>query len=261
MATRQPTQQTRAFGAEVARLRQEAGITRTELAARTSVTSSYIAQVERGVTRCRRDFAARMDSALGTGTDLVETWDSLLKSSKYPKFFADYPRAEASAVLLRAYEENYVMGLFQIEEYIRALQIPDDMFEGRLHRQAVVLGRGQPPTIAVVLSETVLLRPVGGTDVMRKQCEHLLKVSEWENVTLQVAPIAYYRRVSGSFNLATQDDGQDLVYLETTPGGITSSEPADILHVEKAFTTLQARALDVSASQQEIRRVIDERWT
>jgi hypothetical protein len=43
-----------------------------------------------------------LDKALDSDTALVDAWDELLRSSSYPKFFADFPRAEASADALRA---------------------------------------------------------------------------------------------------------------------------------------------------------------
>ncbi|GAA1535134.1 helix-turn-helix transcriptional regulator [Actinomadura kijaniata] len=261
MATRQPTPQTKAFGQEVSRLREEAGITRSELASRVPISTSYVSQIERGVTRCRRDMAERLDAALGTTPALAEAWNQTLKRAAYPKFFQDYPEAEATASLLRAWVENFVLGLFQTEAYIRAQGVSEDVFDGRLRRQRTVLERENPPTIAVVLSETVLLRSVGGPQVMKAQCERLMEVSGLPNVILQVAPIAYYRGVSGSFVLATQQDGRDLLYLETTPGGVISNDPAEILHVQKVFPTLSARALDPESSRRHIEKVISERWT
>ncbi|MFC6933761.1 multiprotein-bridging factor 1 family protein [Actinomadura yumaensis] len=76
--------QTITFGAEVARLREEAGLSRIELAKRANVSRSYIGQVETGTTRCRDDFAIRLDQALGTGTQLIDAWTDLLRSAAYP---------------------------------------------------------------------------------------------------------------------------------------------------------------------------------
>jgi transcriptional regulator with XRE-family HTH domain len=191
------TPATRAFGAEVARLREEVGIGRADLARRISVSRSYIAQVESGTTRCRRDFAERIDKGLGAGTAVVEAWDEMLKVARYPKFFRDYPAAEAAAALLRAYEETYAYGLFQTPAYMRELAGDEDGLAGRVERQRRVLARAQPPTIAVIIGEAVLLREVGGREVMREQLDHLIEISEQGNVALQVAPIARYRGVSG----------------------------------------------------------------
>jgi transcriptional regulator with XRE-family HTH domain len=260
MAARKPTRQTISFGQEVARLRTEAGLSRLDLAKGAAVSRSYIAQVENGTTRCRRDFAIRLDKALGTDTTFADAWDDILKSSAHPKFFTDYSLAESTAALLRAYHETFVYGLFQIEKYARTLLPADNAFEGRMRRQ-LVLRSDAVPTICVVIGEAVLLREVGGPAVMREQLEFLLEISRWENVTLQVAPTAYYRGISGSFDLATQATGEELLYQETSTGGVTSDDRDDILHIVMAFATLQAKALSADASREFIRKVISERWT
>lgn len=260
MAARKPTRQTIAFGQEVTRLRNELGLSRLDLAKRAAVSRSYVAQVENGTTRCRRDFAVRLDEALGTGTTLADAWEDILKSSVHPKFFTDYSVAESSAALLRAYHETFIYGLLQIEEYARTLLTTDTAYEGRIRRQQILKAE-TAPTICVVIGESVLLREVGGPAVMRQQLEHLIEASLWENVTLQIAPTAYYRGISGSFDLATQASGEELLYQETSTGGVTSSERDDILHIVKAFSMLQGQALSTDASREFIRKVISERWT
>lgn len=84
----------------------------------------YIGQVERGETRCRRDFSERVDKALKCEGKLVEAWDELLRGTKYPKYFVSFPKKEASAVQLRSYEAYFVYGLFQTEGYARATGVP-----------------------------------------------------------------------------------------------------------------------------------------
>lgn len=259
MAKRKPSPALKGFGGEVRRLREEAGITRTELAKRAAVTPSYISQVESGNTRCRKDFAQRLDQALDTGEQLTAVWTKHLRSASYPKFFADYSEAEATADLLRAYEATFVVGLLQTKEYAQALLPSEAAVDRRLMRQQILF-RETPPRLIVVMEESVLMRKVGGPEVMRAQCEHLLKMSQRENIIIQIAPTAYYRGISGSFNIATQPTREELVYLETSPGGVTSDEPRDILHVIGAFAELQARAMSVSDSADFIRKAID-RWT
>lgn len=256
MAARKPTRQTIAFGQEVIRLRHEKGLSRLELAERATVSRSYIAQVENGTTRCRRDFALRLDEALGTGTTLTGTWDNILKSSTHPKFFTDYSEAEATADLLRMYAETFIVGLFQIKEYAHVLLPSPPALESRMNRQQI-LERETPPRIIVVLAEVVLSRQVGSPEVMNRQRERLLEISGREHVTLQIAPTAYYRGVSGTFSIATQPTGEELLYQEVSTGGFTSQEAGDILHCVGAFAEMQAHCLSVSDSRDYIRKAMD----
>lgn len=259
MPSRMPTRQTIAFGEELARLREDAGLSRLELAKRIPVTRSYIGQVENGTTRCRREFATQLDKAMDSGTTMADAWDDLLKNSRYPPWFADYPLAEGTASLLRAYETMFVYGLFQTEAYIRALPLDDSAVEGRLRRQAV-LERDNPPMLSIVLAENVLWTCLGSAEVMREQCEHLVAISERENVTLQIAPTGYYRGLEGPFNLATQPNGDELLHMPAARGGITTNDREDILHIVGAFSALQAHALSADDSREFLRKAVI-RWT
>ncbi|MFB4313444.1 helix-turn-helix domain-containing protein [Actinomadura sp. 21ATH] len=250
------------FGAEVRRLRKAAGLNQQQLAAAVNVTRSYITQIESGRTRCRRDFALRLDRALRSGATIVESWDELLdsiKSDKYPKFFANFPRAEQVAIMLRAYEDRVVYGLFQTEAYARILLGDDDAVKNRMQRKEV-LGRVPAPAVTVVMDETVLYREVGGAAVMKEQLEYLLALSDENNVNLQILPISYVRNVWATFAIATLADQSQVVYTAKAYGGETSTDPADLAFVNESMVRLQAEALNTRDSRALIRRVIEERW-
>ncbi|SNS59317.1 Helix-turn-helix domain-containing protein [Actinomadura meyerae] len=149
MARRKPSPALKAFGAVVRHLREEANITRTELAKRVAVTPSYISQVESGHTRCRKDFAQRMDQALGTDDQLTAAWTKHLRSATYPKFFAEFSEAEASAELLRAYEATFVTGLLQTKEYAQVLLPSQSTLDGRLKRQQILFRELQARALSV----------------------------------------------------------------------------------------------------------------
>lgn len=251
------------FGAEVRRLRKAAGLNQEDLAELVNVTRSYITQVESGRTRCRRDFALRLDRALKSGTTIVEAWDELLesiKSVKYPEFFASFPKAEQSAIMLRAFEERIVYGLFQSEAYARALLCDEDAIKNRMRRQEV-LTRDPAPTVSVVMDETVLYREVGGRGVMKEQLEYLIELSSRNKINIQIAPIRYIRNVWTPFAIATLPDQRQVVYTDNAYGGETTSHIQHVALVSETFVMLQGESLNVRDSQELIGRVIDERWT
>jgi transcriptional regulator with XRE-family HTH domain len=259
MATRKPTPQTIAFGQEVTRVRKERELSRIELAKRAAVTRSYIAQVELGTTRCREEFAKRLDHAMDCAPTFTDAWDDLLRSAAYPKFFTDYPKAEATAALLRAFEVTAVYGLFQTEAYMRALLDSEQAVEARLKRQAI-LKRKLPPKISVVLSEPVVFADVGDPAIMKAQCEHLVEIAQMDNVALQIAPTGRYWGLAGSFNLATQPTGEELLYMANARGGVTTSDPAEILPVVSTFSFIQAHALCADESIEFLRKAV-AKWT
>jgi hypothetical protein len=182
----------------------------------------------------------------------------LLQGKGYPRYFADYTKAESSAILIRSFQAFVVDGLLQVEAYARVVVGTDEALNGRMKRQSVIT-KDDAPMVCVVLDESVLHREVGDRAVMREQLEYLISASRLPNVTLQIAPTGYYR-VQGSFAIATQPNGGDVAYLRHLTGGNTTTEPADIVRAETAFATLQAGALSPSASRDMIRSVIDERY-
>jgi transcriptional regulator with XRE-family HTH domain len=252
------------FAQEIKRRREAAGINQAELARLVSVARSYISHVERGRTKCRRDFAMRVDKALNANGEIVHSWDELvekLKTIKYPAFFVDFPKAEASCVMLRGYETSTVYGLFQTEAYARFLLPDEEVFRSRMRRQEQILQRNPPPIISVVMHENVLFTELDCKKTMREQLEYLIELSYRERVNIQIAPTAYYRGVWTPFTIATMPDRREVVYTQKAYGGETSTKPHEVGIAAEAFVTLQAEALNVKDTRALIRKVIDERWT
>ncbi len=86
------------FGSTVRKYRTDAGETLAGLAVKINYATSTIGDVERGHSRCERDFAEGCDEAFETGGTLAHLWDYLVKDSVYPRWFADWPGIEEKAV-------------------------------------------------------------------------------------------------------------------------------------------------------------------
>ncbi|GAA4236605.1 helix-turn-helix transcriptional regulator [Actinomadura meridiana] len=251
------------FGSEIKRRREAAGINQAELARQLSVVRSYVGHVERGRTKCRREFAMRVDKALNANGEIVEAWDELverLKTVKYPAHFVNFPKAEASAGMLRGYEASRVYGLFQTEAYARFLLPGEEDLKSRMRRQEL-LKRTPPPFISVVMDESVLYREMDSPKTMHEQLEYLIELSYRERISIQIAPFAYFQGVLTPFAIATLPDQRQVVFTQKAYGGETSTRPEDVARTCEAFVTLQAGALNVTDTRALIRRVIDERWT
>ncbi|RFS86243.1 XRE family transcriptional regulator [Actinomadura spongiicola] len=251
------------FANEFKRRREAAGLNQAQLARLVSVQRSYISHVERGRTKCRRDFTMRVDRALNANGELVESWDELvekIKSTKYPTYFVNYPKVEASSALLRGYQTMLVDGLFQTEAYARFLLPHEEDFQSRMRRQEV-LKRIPPPVISVVMDESVLYREVDCPKTMRDQLEYLIELSHRDRINIQIAPMGYYRGIRTSFAIATLPDQRQIVYTQKAYGGETTTKPLEVELTVESFVTLQAEAHCVKETRALIRRVIDERWT
>ena len=144
-----------------------------------------------------------------------------------PNWFANYVGLEVAAKLIRTYEVLFVPGLLQTERYARAVvqlgkaYLPTEEIEQRVALRVTrqqILTRANPARLWVVIDEAVLRRPIGGREAMREQIEHLLKVSQQPNVTLQVMPFSSvgYPGAGGAFTIMRFPEGDlpDVVYIE-----------------------------------------------
>jgi transcriptional regulator with XRE-family HTH domain len=144
-----------------------------------------------------------------------------------PGWFETYVGLEEAATQIRAYEVQFIPGLLQTPDYIRAVVLLgyanapareiDRRVGLRLARQAV-LTRPNPPNLWAVLDEAALRRPIGGPDVMRAQLKHVIEMTQRPNVTIQVIPFhaGGHAAAGGPFSILrfAEPDLPDVVYLE-----------------------------------------------
>src|ERR1700722_10642612 len=99
-----------------------------------------------------------------------------------PDWFENYLGLESASSTIRTFELQFVHGLFQTEDYARAVTrlghqtaLPAEIERRvglRIKRQDL-LTRADPPKIWSVMDEAVLRRPVGGPAGMGAQFHHL----------------------------------------------------------------------------------------
>ncbi|MCW2883656.1 MAG: hypothetical protein QOE54_3243 [Streptosporangiaceae bacterium] len=158
-----------------------------------------------------------------------------------PNWFQTYVGLEEAAGLIRTYELQFVPGLLQSEGYARAVidlgnggataEEIDQRVGLRLQRQQRLTGVNSPRLWAV-LDEAALRRPIGGTEVMRGQLEHLINVSKLPNVTIQVMPFKFggHAAEGGAFSILRfpEPDLADVVYVETLTGALYLDKRDDV---------------------------------
>ncbi|WP_309484151.1 helix-turn-helix domain-containing protein [Streptomyces himalayensis] len=139
-------------------------------------------------------------------------WESY--RGQLPVSFLDISEMEWHARRLWIAVSVHLPGLLQTEDHARAVfeaVIPplpaadvDVRVAHRMDRQQV-LDRPEPPGLDVIVHEAALRMEFGGSEVARRQLEHLLRMSEREAVTVRVIPFK-----AGGFPGA----GQSVVYVE-----------------------------------------------
>jgi len=264
------------FGAELRFYRERAGLSQIELAALVNVSHDVISKIERGTRPPAEGFPERLDAVPGldTGGALARLWENLRKGLRHramPGWFRPWAEIESQAKTLRSYQPMLVPGLFQTEEYARAIlavepglkdDALDDQVRVRLDRQAV-LTRADAPQMWTVLDEAVLHRCIGGHKAMHDQLIRLADLGEQPQTTIQVipAPVGQHAGLLGAFVIAEVEGSAGIVYLETSAEGQVTDSPAILAHVTFRFDSLRSEALPRAASRDLIVRIAEEEWT
>jgi transcriptional regulator with XRE-family HTH domain len=279
-----PTVKRRRLAAELRRRRDVAGMTIEEVAEHLEWSTAKISRIENArVSVLPRDvkFLLRTYGA----TEGSAEWEALLVLAResrqkgwwhaygdaIPEWFETYVGLEADATTLRTYESEVVPGLFQTEDYARAvhravmIKASNDEIEKqvavRMARQEGLTG-DDAPQIWSVVNEAVIRRVVGGPAVMRAQLDKLTEVSEQPNVTLQVLPFSAgaHAGLDGAFyilSFPTPTD-PDVVYVHYFTGTVYLEKPLESERYGLMFNHLRAAALPVDQSSDLIARAADE---
>jgi Domain of unknown function (DUF5753)/Helix-turn-helix domain len=258
-----PTVRRMLVGAQLRRLRSEAGLSREQAGEAIRASEWKIHRLENGQVGFKeRDVVDLLELYGVSDQDEVTAFvDIALEANTpgwwfqysdiLPQWFRAYVDLEAAATLIRSYEGQLVPGLLQTEDYMRAVirgahvgQAPEEAEREverrvrlRLTRQTL-LTRPDAPMLWAVVDEAALRRPVGGAEVMRAQLERLIEATKLPNVTLQILPfgVGAHPAMVGAFSLLRFPDEElpDAVYLEHLTSALYLSKREDVdqyLHV------------------------------
>ncbi|WP_377268862.1 Scr1 family TA system antitoxin-like transcriptional regulator [Peterkaempfera sp. SMS 1(5)a] len=255
------------YGAEVRRLRTEAGLSLVQLAGVLNYSKSHLANIETADRVVPPDLSAKLDAAFGTGGHFVRLYP-LARREAHPDKYRRFMELEAQASSVAEYAAHTVPGLLQTEEYARALLrfgTPDgcdDRLEekvcARLGRQERLRGE-EPPYLWAVLDEVVLRRPIGGPAVMRDQLAALLPLVDTATTKIQVLPFAHgaHFQLGCSLTLHTMPGGSRYAYLEGSDSGQLLEDPSAVAERTRAYDVLRACALSPRDSAAFIRSAME----
>jgi hypothetical protein len=188
-----------------------------------------------------------------------------------PSWFQSYIDLEGTAELIRLYDLQLIPGLLQTPEYTRAVvqlgrgSVPTEEVERRialrLQRQEA-LTRPEPIRLWAVVDEAALRRPVGGTTCIVEQLDHLIKISEMPNVTLQVAPFGLggHAAQAGAFTILRfrEPDLPDKVYIEHLTSALYLDTPEELDQYTAAMEALCVAAPQPAKSRDFIMNIRKE---
>jgi transcriptional regulator with XRE-family HTH domain len=256
------------FGSLLAIKREDAGLTQEELAALLNVERSTLTKFETGDRVPNVKYVEECDALLRTKGELLRlhrriNWDARL--SIFPDWFQRRALMDEKLVELYAYHTLLVPGLLQTEAYAYAVFAREagvaeesvrESVGGRLSRQSRFLDPDGPLYVAL-LDESCLRQQVAEPAVMREQLDHLLRVAELPNITIQVVPfgLRHVERPASDLSLITLPAKRRWLYSETLNGAEFSSNYEVIGRHLRNYDWLRAEALSASASAALIREV------
>ncbi|TDQ49220.1 helix-turn-helix domain-containing protein [Actinorugispora endophytica] len=274
-----PTVRRILLGYQLRQLRESKNISRADAAYKIRGSESKISRVELG----RVGFKIRDVEDLLTfyGVDDPAVRSSFLTLAreanepgwwhKYgeslPIWFQSYVGMEEAATQLRVYETQFVPGLLQTEDYAREVitrggknrldVLAKDRIATRMRRQHRI--RENPGVkLWVIIDEPAVRRPVGNAAIMRAQLQHLKKLSEESNITLQIVPFSQgvYAAETGSFTILRypEYDLPDVVYVEQLTGGMIQEKRAEVEQYTMALEWLAV----VAERPEQTRKLLDE---
>ncbi|GAB3664289.1 helix-turn-helix transcriptional regulator [Actinocorallia lasiicapitis] len=252
-----------AFGAELRHLREHHAprpLTLDELAKISGYSAPYLSTVERAKETPTREFAVNLDQSLSAGGVLVRMWDNTLDPGPFPPWF-DWPHYEVKAVTLRSYQNSVVDGQLQTEAYASAILKGDkEAVAGRMKRQEIQRS-DDPPRIICTMDHSVLLREIGGPEVMFDQLQHLADLMRQDRFHLCFTQFVKHEGSVGSFVIATLEDRSEVSYVETALRGVTTAQPDDLRILSDRFEDIRSKTLSEDQSLELVLSAAEQRWT
>ncbi|WP_197523013.1 helix-turn-helix domain-containing protein [Actinokineospora pegani] len=269
----------RQLGRYLRDLRNRARLTLKVAAVELEWSEAKMWRIETGQTSLRSLDVEAMCRLYDAPVDQTEMLKALAKETKakgwwmadndvLPEGFSIYLGLEEAAARVRSYESDLVPGLLQTERYARAIMgggkrgaAPEEInrrVQIRMARKALYTRSTRPVDLQIVLSETILKRPIGGPEVMVEQLRELITVGSRANVTIRVVPFRAGLNLgvlSGSFVLLefpTTSKGQPseptTVYADGYTGSLFLDKPAEVERHELAFADLWEHCLSQTDS-------------
>jgi transcriptional regulator with XRE-family HTH domain len=250
------------FGSVLRTLREQAGLSQRELAARVFCSASLISAIELGAKPAKLDLVERIDGELNAHGVLLKVWP-ITTAGGYASWFAYVAELEKEASKIHEWELRTIPGLLQTADYARALmravrpRDSDEKIENsvnlRVDRQEI-FARENPPMAWFVLCESILHRPFGGSRVMRNQLIKLEKMVEQTSIVIQVMPFnaTEHPGVEGPLRILEFLDSPPVWYTEGWYSGRMAETKDEVSIAMTCFDLIRASAMPPGESLQMI---------
>ncbi|MFD7060375.1 helix-turn-helix domain-containing protein [Streptomyces sp. NPDC059906] len=274
-----PTGRQLRLGAELRKLRERAGLTSTQASQLLGVKQNQISNTEAGrmgvsaerirALACHYECPDRplVDALCTMTTERKRGWWEQYREI-LPGALLDLAEVEHHAVRLRTAITAHIPGLLQTTDHARELfrhVVPDlappdieHRVSFRIKRQTVIYRDAPTPYLALI-HEAALLMQFGGPSIARRQLQHLVDMSERDNVTIRVIPFS-----AGGFPGSGQSifystgpvQQLDTVHLDQSHGPVFLDAAAQLDKYRILLDRTEAKALPPTNSRDLIHRAI-----
>ena len=263
----------RTLGIGLRAAREKAGVKLKDAAALLGVSEQTIWRIEQGATSTRPPYVQALCDAYGVRDEMRELFVGLSRETRsrgwwhaygdvLPTWFEAYVGLEQAAHRIRVFDPAMIPGLVQHREYTGAfirVERPDlseheveKSIELKQSRQQLLTRSfPAPPSLEVILSETVLMAEPRPEGTMRRQIWHLLQATELPNVSIRVLDrrVGPHRAsVAGAFRMLDfpEHNGSappPTVYSENLTGALYLDKDTEIAAYSEAWAAISAAAL------------------
>jgi len=269
----------RRLTSELKRLREAAGLSVEQAAAQLNWSYSKLNRFELGRAIPEPKVVAQILRLYGVEGQRHESLVQLAREAHergwwetLGVFTGSYVGLEDEASFLRLWRPLLIPGLFQTEDYARALieaalaeWSPPEVekrVRARIARQTL-LGRPNAPQVHAVIGEGVLRQEVGGRDVLHEQLRRLLEITRKRpNVILQVLPFGAGASVGleGAFTHLEfpEEVDPDVSYIEDLSGEQYIESVDGNRRLRLAHDRIADQALSIEASAEMIADIVKE---
>jgi transcriptional regulator with XRE-family HTH domain len=281
-STRQPTSRQARLGTELRKLREAAGMSGAEAASFLGGGRSLISHVEAGrwgIKPERVQFLASHYAA--TNQDLIKVLTAMARErgdgwwEKYrgvlPPAMLDLAELEHHAVYLRTAQALIIPGIFQTEEYARAVfstanpGVTEDELSARVaHRlsRRSIFERETPTPYEAIFHEAALHVNYGSRDVTRRQLEYLLEIAESPSISIRVIPFdveAFIGLTPSLFYAGGPIPQLDTAVIESAHDIVFVDAEAQLNKYRTLFVAFENLSLGTDESRKTIHRIIREK--
>ena len=270
-------------GAQLRRLRIEAGVSREEAGEAIRASEWKIHRLENGQVGFKdRDVGDLLRLYGVTDLDDIAGFLQFAREANapgwwqqygdlLPQWFKAYVDLESAATLIRTYEGQLVPGLLQTEEYMRAVigganldESPEEAERRvalRMARQTL-LTRPDGPRLWAVIDEAALRRPVGSPEVMRGQLARLIDAAKLGSVVLQILPLlaGAHPGMVGAFSILRFADVElpDVAYVEHLTNALYLDRRDDVNRYLHVMDRISMRAAPPDKTVDILHKVLQE---